>query len=115
MCLNIQLLFNVSCLCFLYSLTCAGLVHVSEMSASRVENASEIVDVGEHVWIKVIGREVTPTFHRNLDIKTLRKDLLSVKSHNNCVLFLLDSGRKGQVIILDESCQSRNGAGLGPQ
>lgn len=37
----------------------AGLVHVSEMSASRVENASEIVDVGEHVWIKVIGREVT--------------------------------------------------------
>ncbi|XP_005728379.1 zinc finger CCHC domain-containing protein 17 [Pundamilia nyererei] len=35
-----------------------GLVHVSEMSASRVENASEIVDVGEHVWIKVIGREI---------------------------------------------------------
>ncbi|XP_074542325.1 zinc finger CCHC domain-containing protein 17 [Halichoeres trimaculatus] len=34
-----------------------GLVHVSEMSASRVENASEIVDVGEKVWIKVIGRE----------------------------------------------------------
>ncbi|CAL9691413.1 unnamed protein product [Knipowitschia caucasica] len=35
-----------------------GLVHVSEMSASRVENASEIVDVGEQVWIKVIGREM---------------------------------------------------------
>lgn len=35
-----------------------GLVHVSEMSASRVENASEIVDVGERVWIKVIGREI---------------------------------------------------------
>ncbi|KAK2921134.1 nucleolar protein of 40 kDa [Channa argus] len=35
-----------------------GLVHVSEMSASRVENASEIVDVGEHVWIKVIGKEI---------------------------------------------------------
>lgn len=31
---------------------------MSEMSASRVENASEIVDVGEQVWIKVIGREV---------------------------------------------------------
>lgn len=28
------------------------------MSASRVENASEIVDVGEKVWIKVIGREI---------------------------------------------------------
>jgi predicted RNA-binding protein with RPS1 domain len=35
-----------------------GLVHVSEMSASRVENASEIVEMGEQVWIKVIGREV---------------------------------------------------------
>lgn len=35
-----------------------GLVHVSEMSASRVENASELVDVGEQVWIKVIGREI---------------------------------------------------------
>lgn len=31
---------------------------MSEMSASRVESASEIVDVGEKVWIKVIGREV---------------------------------------------------------
>lgn len=35
-----------------------GLVHVSEMSASRVENASEIVDMGEKIWIKVIGREI---------------------------------------------------------
>ncbi|XP_017279153.1 nucleolar protein of 40 kDa [Kryptolebias marmoratus] len=35
-----------------------GLVHVSEMSATRVENASEIVDVGEQVWIKVIGRDI---------------------------------------------------------
>ncbi|XP_012689834.1 nucleolar protein of 40 kDa [Clupea harengus] len=35
-----------------------GLVHVSEMSACRVENPAEIVDVGEQVWIKVIGREI---------------------------------------------------------
>ncbi|XP_054462520.1 nucleolar protein of 40 kDa [Anoplopoma fimbria] len=28
------------------------------MSASRVENASEVVDMGEQVWIKVIGREM---------------------------------------------------------
>lgn len=38
----------------------SGLVHKSEMSACRVENPSEIVDVGEQVWIKVIGREVYP-------------------------------------------------------
>lgn len=42
----------------LIAVTHTGLVHVSEMSASRVENPSEIVDVGEQVWIKVIGREV---------------------------------------------------------
>lgn len=40
-----------------------GLVHVSEMSATRIENASEIVDVGEQVWIKVIGREVNTHLH----------------------------------------------------
>jgi len=36
----------------------SGLVHKSEMSACRVDNPSEIVDVGEQVWIKVIGTEV---------------------------------------------------------
>ncbi|XP_067281034.1 nucleolar protein of 40 kDa [Pseudorasbora parva] len=35
-----------------------GLVHKSEMSSCRVENPSEIVDVGEQVWIKVIGSEM---------------------------------------------------------
>lgn len=46
-----------------FSLIHTGLVHVSEMSATRVEKASEIVDVGEQVWIKVIGREVTTHTH----------------------------------------------------
>lgn len=45
---------------------------MSEMSASRVENASEIVDVGEQVWIKVIGREVNTHSH-------IHRKLLSVK------------------------------------
>lgn len=31
---------------------------MSEMSATRIESAAEMVDVGEKVWIKVIGREV---------------------------------------------------------
>ncbi|XP_056268845.1 nucleolar protein of 40 kDa [Pseudoliparis swirei] len=35
-----------------------GLVHVSEMSATRIESASDVVDMGENVWIKVIGREI---------------------------------------------------------
>ncbi|TRZ01119.1 hypothetical protein DNTS_007844 [Danionella cerebrum] len=35
-----------------------GLVHKSEMSACRVDNPAEIVDVGDQVWVKVIGREM---------------------------------------------------------
>ncbi|XP_062869606.1 nucleolar protein of 40 kDa isoform X2 [Trichomycterus rosablanca] len=36
-----------------------GLVHKNDMSASRVDKPAEMVDVGEKVWIKVIGREIT--------------------------------------------------------
>nr|XP_015204192.1 PREDICTED: nucleolar protein of 40 kDa isoform X1 [Lepisosteus oculatus]XP_015204193.1 PREDICTED: nucleolar protein of 40 kDa isoform X1 [Lepisosteus oculatus] len=35
-----------------------GLVHRTHMSSCRVDNPSEIVDVGEKVWVKVIGKEV---------------------------------------------------------
>ncbi|OCT94389.1 nucleolar protein of 40 kDa [Xenopus laevis] len=34
-----------------------GLVHKSHMSSSHVDRPSEVVDVGEKVWVKVIGRE----------------------------------------------------------
>uniref|UniRef100_H3BBJ2 Zinc finger CCHC domain-containing protein 17 n=1 Tax=Latimeria chalumnae TaxID=7897 RepID=H3BBJ2_LATCH len=36
-----------------------GLVHKSHMSSCRVDKPSEIVDVGEQVWVKVIGKEKT--------------------------------------------------------
>ncbi|NXH41116.1 NO40 protein, partial [Dicaeum eximium] len=35
-----------------------GLVHRSHMSSCRVENPAEIVDVGDKVWVKLIGREM---------------------------------------------------------
>ncbi|XP_033879483.1 nucleolar protein of 40 kDa [Acipenser ruthenus] len=35
-----------------------GLVHRTHMSSCRVENPAEIVDVGEKVWVKVIGKEM---------------------------------------------------------
>ncbi|KAK1153175.1 nucleolar protein of 40 kDa-like isoform X1, partial [Acipenser oxyrinchus oxyrinchus] len=38
------------------SLPC--LVHRTHMSSCRVENPAEIVDVGEKVWVKVIGKEM---------------------------------------------------------
>ncbi|XP_063168121.1 zinc finger CCHC domain-containing protein 17 [Candoia aspera] len=34
-----------------------GLVHKSQMSNCRVDNPSEMVDVGEKVWVKLIGKE----------------------------------------------------------
>ncbi|XP_054855723.1 zinc finger CCHC domain-containing protein 17 [Eublepharis macularius] len=34
-----------------------GLVHKSHMSSCRVDKPSEMVDVGEKVWVKVIGKE----------------------------------------------------------
>ncbi|XP_075765004.1 zinc finger CCHC domain-containing protein 17 isoform X2 [Pelodiscus sinensis] len=35
-----------------------GLVHKSHMSACRVDKPSEMVDVGDKVWVKLIGREM---------------------------------------------------------
>ena len=33
----------------------SGLVHVSHLSKARVERPEDVVDVGERVWVKVIG------------------------------------------------------------
>lgn len=62
---------------FHFSSHLTGLVHVSEMSATRVEKASEIVDVGEKVWIKVIGREVTHTHIHTLAVAGTWLDVLT--------------------------------------
>ncbi|NXM37808.1 NO40 protein, partial [Gymnorhina tibicen] len=35
-----------------------GLVHRSHMSSCRVDNPAELVDVGDRVWVKLIGKEV---------------------------------------------------------
>uniref|UniRef100_A0A8C9E578 Zinc finger CCHC domain-containing protein 17 n=1 Tax=Phocoena sinus TaxID=42100 RepID=A0A8C9E578_PHOSS len=35
-----------------------GLVHGAHMSSCRVDKPSEIVDVGEKVWVRLIGREM---------------------------------------------------------
>lgn len=66
--------------CFHFSSHFKGLVHVSEMSATRVEKASEIVDVGEKVWIKVIGREVTHTYIHTPAVAGMWLDVLTQSS-----------------------------------
>ncbi|KAM9319432.1 zinc finger CCHC domain-containing protein 17 [Gastrophryne carolinensis] len=35
-----------------------GLVHKTHMSSAHVDRPSEVVDVGERVWVKVIGHEI---------------------------------------------------------
>ncbi|NWZ84416.1 NO40 protein, partial [Poecile atricapillus] len=40
------------------SLPSPGLVHRSHMSSCRVDKPSEMVDVGDKVWVKLIGKEV---------------------------------------------------------
>ncbi|NXN16564.1 NO40 protein, partial [Indicator maculatus] len=35
-----------------------GLVHRTHMSSCRVDKPSEIVDVGDKVWVKLIGKEM---------------------------------------------------------
>ncbi|XP_044141268.1 nucleolar protein of 40 kDa [Bufo gargarizans] len=35
-----------------------GLVHRTHMSSANIERPAEVVDVGEKVWVKVIGREI---------------------------------------------------------
>lgn len=84
---------------------------MSEMSATRVEKASEIVDVGEQVWIKVIGREVTTHTHTHPRCAVLCQ--WSEQDDCNSVRFPSDSGGQGEVVLLNESCQSGNGAGHG--
>lgn len=37
----------------------SGLVHKTHMSSCRIDKPSEIVDVGDKVWVKLIGKEVT--------------------------------------------------------
>ena len=35
-----------------------GLVHPTHISSCRVDKPSEIVDVGDKMWVKLIGREM---------------------------------------------------------
>ncbi|XP_064327661.1 zinc finger CCHC domain-containing protein 17 isoform X3 [Phalacrocorax carbo] len=41
-----------------YELEQQGLVHRTHMSSCRVDKPSEIVDVGDKVWVKLIGKEM---------------------------------------------------------
>ena len=48
-----------------------GLVHISQLSETRVEAVGDVVDVGDDVWVKVVGYEE--------DAQNRRKMRLSMK------------------------------------
>ncbi|KAJ1189644.1 hypothetical protein NDU88_006388 [Pleurodeles waltl] len=64
-----------------------GLVHKTHMSACRVDNPSEVVDVGEKVWVKVIGKEETDgKMKLSLSMKVVNQGTGKDQDPNNVAL-----------------------------
>ncbi|XP_030075210.1 zinc finger CCHC domain-containing protein 17 [Microcaecilia unicolor] len=64
-----------------------GLVHKTHMSSCRVEKPSEIVDIGEKVWVKVIGIETKDGKTKvSLSMKTLNQGTGKDLDPNNVIL-----------------------------
>ncbi|KAM5180056.1 zinc finger CCHC domain-containing protein 17 [Mantella aurantiaca] len=64
-----------------------GLVHKTHMSSARVERPSEVVDVGERVWVKVIGNEVQDGKQKiSLSMKVVHQGTGKDIDPNNVVL-----------------------------
>ncbi|KAM3933452.1 zinc finger CCHC domain-containing protein 17 [Leptodactylus fuscus] len=64
-----------------------GLVHRTHMSSGHVERPSEVVDVGEKVWVKVIGREIKDGKEKiSLSMKVVHQGTGKDLDANNVVL-----------------------------
>ncbi|XP_075709495.1 zinc finger CCHC domain-containing protein 17 [Rhinoderma darwinii] len=64
-----------------------GLVHRTHMSSAHVELPSEVVDVGEKVWVKVIGREIKDGKEKiSLSMKVVHQGTGKDLDSNNVVL-----------------------------
>ncbi|XP_070805664.1 zinc finger CCHC domain-containing protein 17 isoform X1 [Pituophis catenifer annectens] len=64
-----------------------GLVHKSQMSNCRVDKPSEMVDVGEKVWVKLIGKEKTDDkLKLSLSMKVVNQGTGKDLDLNNVVL-----------------------------
>ncbi|KAM4701817.1 zinc finger CCHC domain-containing protein 17 isoform 2-T2 [Discoglossus pictus] len=72
-----------------------GLVHRSHMSSSRVDRPSEVVDVGERVWVKVIARETKDGKEKiSLSMKVVNQGTGKDLDSNNVVLEQDDRKRR---------------------
>lgn len=64
-----------------------GLVHRTHMSSSHVDRPSEVVDVGEKVWVKVIGNEIKDGKQKiSLSMKVVNQGTGNDIDPNNVVL-----------------------------
>ncbi|XP_072276865.1 zinc finger CCHC domain-containing protein 17 isoform X2 [Pyxicephalus adspersus] len=64
-----------------------GLVHKTHMSSAHVDRPSEVVDVGEKVWVKVIGNEVKDGKQKiSLSMKVVHQGTGKDIDPNNVVL-----------------------------
>lgn len=64
-----------------------GLVHRTHMSSSHVDRPSEVVDIGEKVWVKVIGNEVKDGKQKiSLSMKVVNQGTGKDIDPNNVVL-----------------------------
>ncbi|KAG8588552.1 hypothetical protein GDO81_006024 [Engystomops pustulosus] len=64
-----------------------GLVHRTHLSCTRVERPSEVIDVGEKVWVKVIGREIKDGKEKiSLSMKVVHQGTGKDLDSNNVVL-----------------------------
>ncbi|XP_075051988.1 zinc finger CCHC domain-containing protein 17 [Mixophyes fleayi] len=72
-----------------------GLVHRTHMSSSHVDRPSEVVDVGERVWVKVIGREIKDGKEKiSLSMKVVNQGTGKDLDSNNVVLEQDDRKRR---------------------
>ncbi|XP_040193859.1 nucleolar protein of 40 kDa isoform X2 [Rana temporaria] len=64
-----------------------GLVHKTHMSSSHVDHPSEVVDIGEKVWVKVIGNEIKDGKQKiSLSMKVVNQGTGNDIDPNNVVL-----------------------------
>lgn len=99
-----------------------GLVHKTHMSSCRVDKPSEIVDVGDKVWVKLIGKEVTLILASFCCVDEIRcnkvyckNNKLQTSVHSGCVFLSLCQGYDALIFlpVADFCLPSRAALGTG--
>uniref|UniRef100_A0A8D2DFB9 Zinc finger CCHC domain-containing protein 17 n=1 Tax=Sciurus vulgaris TaxID=55149 RepID=A0A8D2DFB9_SCIVU len=80
-----------------------GLVHRTHMSSCRVDKPSEIVDVGDKVWVKLIGREMkNDRIKYHLSMKVVNQGTGKDLDPNNVIIEQEERRRRPSRITLGQ-------------